>query len=146
MSIFFFISHPMVERRGCQEMRGEQIRNDKNQRFPAGPQTRDAQVHGRCCNPSGNTLVSRCVEEIINEDVFSRPEGGSRSQPGWVLTRLLCPGVSRTADHAATQRTKSTLTGRRGCQCLIEGWFLTLNPVLHYVTTNFADCQLMSYE
>lgn len=45
-------------------MRGEQIRNDKKQH----------DTNRGCSGSSGNTLVSKCVKEIMNEDVFSRPE------------------------------------------------------------------------
>lgn len=42
-------------------MRGERIRNDKKQH----------DTNRGCSGSSGNTLVGKCVKEIINEDVFS---------------------------------------------------------------------------
>lgn len=84
----------MFERRGWQEMRREQIRNDKKQH----------DTNRGCSGSSGNTLVSKCVKEIINEDAFS-----------WLI--MLQQGKKKK---------KSTLTSRRGCPCLIDSWFFLL--------------------
>lgn len=99
----------MFERRGWQEMRGEQIRNDKKQR----------DTNRGCSGSSGNTLVSKCVKEIINEDVFS-----------WLIM--------------LQQGKKSTLTSRRGCPCLIDSWFFYFKSSL--ALHNNKLCRLSTHE
>lgn len=105
----------MFERRGWQEMRRERFRNDKKQH----------DTNRGCSGSSGNTLVSKCVKEIINEDVFS-----------WLI--MLQQGKKKKKKYPDKQERLSVFDWQ-----LI---FFTLNPVLHYITTNFADCQLTSYE
>lgn len=106
----------MFERRGWQEMRRERIRNDKKQH----------DTNRGCSGSSGNTLVSKCVKEIINEDVFS-----------WLI--MLQQGKKNKKKKYPDKQERLS----------VFDWqliFFTLNPVLHYITTNFADCQLTSYE